>query len=207
MQAVCKGMDHCSNYLSMRIDLTVHASFLHYTHHAHTSHRKPLAASFTVWLYPPLVCFSLGPASQTRAVVVVVGWYSLHSLEIRVNSGNHFQLPSSDYFGVAAWHCEMGLGVSAAIKKEKKEKEKPLSLLSVVFSVLECIEPESLDGEAKGTGTIAAVSLISEWCQNSFLGAWKNSQKTYKSIKFKKTKDVIWRASKNRDSIVSSTVF
>ena len=126
MQALCKGMDHCSNYLSMRIDLQcVHLLYVTHTHtHTHTPDRPSFASAFftprlPVWLYPPLVCPSLGPASQRRAVVVVVGRYSLRSLEIRVNSGNHFQLPSSDYFGTAAWHCEMGLGVSVARKKLK----------------------------------------------------------------------------------------
>ncbi len=87
----------------------------------HTSHRKTICHFFSVAASAfPLICPSLGPASQRRAVVVVVvvvGRYSLHSLEIKVNSGNHFQLPSSDYFGRAAWHCEKGLGVSTARKK------------------------------------------------------------------------------------------
>lgn len=131
MQTVCKRMDHCSNYLSMRIDLQrMHLLYVTHTH-AHTSLTKPVSAFFFFCVAVfHLICSSLGPASQRRAVVVVVvGRYSLHSLEIRVNSGNHFQLPSSDYFGALACHCEMGLGFSAAKKRKKKVSTTALGCL------------------------------------------------------------------------------
>lgn len=125
MQTVCKRMDHCSNYLSMRIDLQ--RMHLLYVTHTHTRTHIPYKTCVAVF---HLICSSLGPASQRRAVVVVVvGRYSLHSLEIRVNSGNHFQLPSSDYFGALACHCEMGLGFSAAKKRKKKVSTTALGCL------------------------------------------------------------------------------
>lgn len=187
MQTVCKRMDHCSNYLSMRIDLQrMHLLYVTHTH-AHTSLTKPVAAFFSCVAVFHLICSSLGPASQRRAVVVVVvGRYSLHSLEIRVNSGNHFQLPSSDYFGALACHCEMGLGFSAA----KKRKKKSLPLLSVVFWLLEFIGPESQDRKPKGSGTIAVVSVTSEWLW-LFPESLKYSLEIYKSVKFKATLNVI----------------
>lgn len=93
----------------------------------------------------------------------------------------------------------MGLGVNAA--RKKKKKKKPLSLLSLVFWLLECIEPQSQDREAKGITTIAVVSVISEELQTLFWELEQQSE-TYKCIKFKKTRDVIWTARENRDSIV-----
>lgn len=104
---------------------------------------------------------------------------------------------------MALWNgirCQSG-------QKKKKKKKPPLSLLSVVFWPLECFEPQ--DSEPKGTGT--AVSLISvTWLQNLFFLELKKSQKSlksYKSIKLKMTRGVIWGARENRDSIVLGPVF
>ena len=198
MQALCEGMDHCSNYLSMRIDLQcVHLLYMTQTHtHTHTPHTTPFASAFffprrPVWLYPPLVCPSLGPASQKRAVVVVVGRYSLRSLEIRVNSGNHFQLPSSDYFGAAAWHCEMGLGVRQSGQKKKKKKKSP------PITALSCLLTAGMfwaaGQRAKGHGDNRVTYFSDKGLKNLFF--WGVCGAEHKKTKKKKKKKV-WKAIK-----------
>lgn len=125
---------------------------MHLLYVTHISHRELLAT----WLYPPqppTIYSSLGPASHRRAVVV--GRYSLHSLEIRLNSGNHFQLPSSDYFGTAACHCEMGLGVRVAGKKKKKSKKVPITALGCLLAA-----GMSQDAEPQGEETNAVCQLL-----------------------------------------------
>lgn len=81
-----------------------------------TKRIKPLKGFFFFfWVNVPPYC-ALRLACHHRGKTVVAGRHSLHSLQIRENIGNHFQLPSSDYFGTMACHCEMGLGFTVARK-------------------------------------------------------------------------------------------
>lgn len=86
----------------------------------HTSCRKPLEGFFCVGVPLPLrhprLLLSWPRITEASSCCC---WMIFSALiaDKRANSGNHFQLPSSDYFGTAACHCEMGLGFTVAKKK------------------------------------------------------------------------------------------
>lgn len=78
----------------------------------HTSHRKPLETF--PWFVDVIWCSPVGPASHQLAEQLLLAEVLWTHWEIRGNSGNHFQLPSSDFSGTVTWRCVMGLDFSTA---------------------------------------------------------------------------------------------